>query len=167
MSSLFFPCPTGKVKNLKISQQILQYPVYSELGNLQLEQTKFTVFSLCFGQMSRENTGNSFGPFSLFSLCSGDPVSLLYPLFQVQVEFTASGDTASVIQNVRKCSNFACPADNSLTCIETDSGSTKCSSCCSTPLCNNYNLPAQGASAQSVTMLGLLSSLILALFFAK
>ena len=54
----------------KFSRQILQYPLLLESGNLQLEQTKFPVFSLCFGKISKfpvfSLTGIFWGRFPSF-----------------------------------------------------------------------------------------------------
>ena len=40
-------------KNWKFSRHLSQYPLPLASGNLQLEQTKFPVFSLCFGKISK------------------------------------------------------------------------------------------------------------------
>ena len=65
-------------KKWKFSRQISQYHFPLESGNLQLEQTKFPVFSLCIGKISKfpvfSLTGIFFWSFSLFSLCRGYPV---------------------------------------------------------------------------------------------
>ena len=47
VQSQIFPVP------VKFSRQILQYPLPLESGNLQFEQTKFPVFSMCFGKISK------------------------------------------------------------------------------------------------------------------
>ena len=60
-------------KKWKFSRQILQYPLLLESGNLQLEQTKFPVVSLCFGKISK---------FPVFSLT--DFVVAIFPVFPVQ-----------------------------------------------------------------------------------
>ena len=69
--------PSSK-KTLKLWRQVSQYSLSLESGNLQLEQTKFSVFSLCFGKISKfpvfSLTGIIFGHFPLFSLCSRYPV---------------------------------------------------------------------------------------------
>ena len=61
------------LKKIEFSRQILIYLS----GNLQREQTKFPVFFLCFGKISKFPVffpdREFFGPFSLFSLCSGYP----------------------------------------------------------------------------------------------
>ena len=59
-----------KKKNWRFSWQISKYLLPLESGNLQLERTKFPVFSLYFGKISK------FPVFSLKgnSLCSGYPV---------------------------------------------------------------------------------------------
>ena len=61
--------PASK-RNWKFLRQILKYILPLELGNLQLDQTKFPVFSLSFGKISTVPVFQ----FSLFSLCSGYPV---------------------------------------------------------------------------------------------
>ena len=66
-----------KKKNWKFLRQISKYLLPLESWNLQLEQTKFPVFSL---------TGIFWWPFSLFSLCSGYPVrSLGYHSFMLKL----------------------------------------------------------------------------------
>ena len=54
-----------------------QHPVSLESGNLELEQTNYASFS-CVDKISKfpvfSLMGIFGGPFSLFSLCSGDPV---------------------------------------------------------------------------------------------
>ena len=62
-------------KKWKFSRQISQYLLHSELGNLQLELTKFPVFSLCSGKISKfpvfSLTGIFFGHFPCFPCAVG------------------------------------------------------------------------------------------------
>ena len=63
-------------KKKRFSRQILRYLLPLESGNLQLEQTKFPVLSLCFGKISKFSVFSDrqfiFGYFP-FSLCSAYP----------------------------------------------------------------------------------------------
>ena len=76
-NSLYFPCPITNFRcdNLKFSPQISQYPLPLESANLQLEQTKFPVFSLCFGEIIKfpvfSLTGFFCGHFPCFSCAVG------------------------------------------------------------------------------------------------
>ena len=62
-------------KKWKFSRQISQYPLPLESGNIELDQTKLTVFSLCFGKISKfpvfSRTGNIFGRFPCFPCAVG------------------------------------------------------------------------------------------------
>ena len=74
-----------------ISRQISKYLSPLESENLQLEQTKLPVFSLCFGKISKfpvfSLTVIFLLLFSLFSLCSGYP--------EIRLSHQASVNTCS------------------------------------------------------------------------
>ena len=47
-----FICETDFKKSEANMQEISQYPISLDSGNLQLEETKFPLLSLCFGKIS-------------------------------------------------------------------------------------------------------------------
>ena len=74
-------------KNGGFSRQISKYLLPLESGNLKLEQTKFPVFSMCFGKISKfpvfSLTGIFLGHFPCFPCAVG---TLLYKIYWTSLQ---------------------------------------------------------------------------------